>query len=121
MPVSSFTSLNRDNLLRLATAPDFFVRNPALQQHEEAIKNCKDAYAKSKRSGCNCGGNTRLLIPCLEALLTTLEEMKTSNPAAVATFVQHVTGQKVGDRKIHVSIYYTQDNGSKAHRYEFIA
>lgn len=122
MTVSSFTSLSRENLIRLVGSADFFTRNPALQQHEEAIKSCREAYAISKKnSSCSCGGNTKLFTPCLEALLGTLEELKENNPAAIATFVNYVTSQPVGEKKINVAIYYTKNNGTITHRYDFRA
>lgn len=122
MAVSSFTSLNRDNLIRLVSAPDFFTKNPALQVHEQAIKDCREAYAVSKKkSSCSCGGNAKLFTPCLEALLGTLEEMKQTDDAAVAAFVHYATKQPVGEKKIKVSVYYTKNNGAETHRYEFQA
>ncbi|NDD52290.1 hypothetical protein EBZ39_00160 [bacterium] len=122
MSVSSFTSLNRENLIRLISSGDFFVRNPSLQPLEEQIQSCRNAYTQSKtNSSCRCGGNTRLLIPCFEALLTRLEEMKETDTEAIKTFVQYVTGQAVGDGRVNVTIYYTKNNGGAAHRYEFKA
>lgn len=122
MSVSSFTSLSRDNIIRFINAPDFFERNPALQDQEATIQACKQTYAESKKnSTCACGGNTKLLTPCLEALLGRLEELKETNPAAILDFVQYVTGQTAGERRINVTVYYTKNNGAAAHRYEFIA
>lgn len=124
--VSSFSSLSRDNLVQFLRRSDFFTRNPALQPHEETIRACLADYDNSsaaKKSGCGCGGggNTKLLIPCLEGLLKSLEELKVSSPEAVANFVHYATGFPVGNKSINVSIYYTRDNGAAAHRYEFIA
>lgn len=122
MAVSSFTSLSRENVLRLVSAADFFARNPALQLIQEQIQDCKEAYFKSKRnSSCSCGGNTKLLTPCFEALLMHLDQLKETDPAAIETFVRYVTGQPTGDKKIHVSIYYTKNNGTASHRYEYVA
>lgn len=122
MAVSSFTSLSRDNIIRLVSNPNFFVKNPSLKPHEEAIAACREAYAQSKKnSSCGCGGNTKLLTPCFEDLLTALEEFKQTNPDAVADFVRHVTGQTVGEHRINVTVYYTKNRGSAPHRYEFIA
>lgn len=120
--VSSFTSLSRENLIRLVGTADFFIRNPALASLEADITACRAAYAQSKKnSNCSCGGNTKLLTPCFEALLTTLDTMKTTDPAAVAAFVNYVTGVPVGNQQVNVSIYYTKNNGTTSHRYEFKA
>lgn len=122
MAVSSFTSLNRDNLFKLVTRADFFTRNPALQEYESQVADCKTAYLQSKKnSSCSCGGNTKLLTPCLEAILTALNDLKETKPEAVDTFVQYVTGHQGGEKKIHVSIYYTKNNGTAAQRYEYVA
>jgi len=122
MAISSFTSLSRDNLIRFIHAPDFFARNPALQDQEAQIQACRQAYADSKKaSGCSCGANTKLLTPCLESLLNKLESFKATNPSAVAAFVNYVTNQTTGTQSINVTVYYTKNNGASAHRYEFIA
>lgn len=122
MAVSSFTSLSRENVLRLVNSTDFFTRNPELQPLQDQVQHCKDAYIKSKKSSsCGCGGNTKLLIPCFEALLARLDELKQTKPEAIETFVQYVTGQPTGHKKIHVSIYYTKNNGAAPHRYEYVA
>lgn len=122
MSVSSFTSLSRENLIRIVSSADFFTENPALQNLEQQVQECRTAYAQSKASSsCGCGGNTKLMTPCLEALLGQLEAMKETNPAAIATFVYYVTRQPVGEGRINVGIYYTKDNGATMHRYEFKA
>lgn len=122
MSVSSFTSLSRDNLIRFINSPDFFTRNPALQDQEAAVQECKQAYAISKRnSSCSCGGNTKLLTPCLEGLLNKLESLKETDPGAITAFVQYVTGQTAGEQRINVTVYYTKNNGTAPYRYEFIA
>lgn len=120
--VSSFTSLSRENLMRLFSAADFFTRNPALAHLAVEMSACLAAYRQSKQnSSCSCGGNTKLLTPCFEALLTTLENMKSTDPAAVANFVNYVTGMPVGNQQINVAVYYTKNNGTTTHRYEFKA
>lgn len=119
---SSFTALSRDNLIRLVGAADFFTRNSALAHLATDVAGCRAAYLQSKKnSSCSCGGNVKLLTPCFEALLTTLEGMKTTDPAAVATFVNYVTSMPVGNQRVNVSVYYTKNNGATPHRYEFKA
>jgi hypothetical protein len=121
--ISSFTSLNRDNVINLIKRADFFEKNPYLQPFAEQFETCRqNAAAAKKKSSCSCSGNgAKLYIPCVENILGALTDAKTDAPEAVATFVQYVTTHDVGSGQVKLLVYYTKNNGSQSHRYEFVA
>ena len=121
--VSSYVSLSRDNMVRFLKSPDFFDKNPALKTLEASSKDCLDAYAASKaKSSCSCGGDHRLLRPCILAILETLETAKTENVSAVQDFVKYVTRRPLTEgRQTNVTIYYVKNDNEQSHKFEFIA
>lgn len=122
--ISSFISLGRDNLIHYLNDASFFIRNPALQDLVPQVDECRAAYLAAKaNSTCgSCGGNPSTYAPCLQVLLSRLEELKKTDSSAIAGFVQYVSGQPIReDRQTNVSIYYNRPGADKPTRYEFIA
>jgi hypothetical protein len=92
--------------MRLAFEDDFFDANPALGELREEISACKLAYqgdAASRR--CRCGGDPRLILGCLGALLARLESLRAEDPATLAPFFAYV-GAKHNRNVSSVTIYY---------------
>jgi hypothetical protein len=123
MSIASYTNFNRDNVINLIKQPDFFTKNPDLQQFEAQFAVChQSATAARKKSSCGCAGaGTKMYTPCVEAILEALDTAKIHNPAAVATFVKYATTREVGENKIKLGVQYTKNNGTQAHKYEFTA
>jgi hypothetical protein len=103
--MSSLT-LGRDDLMRLAFEEDFFDANPALAELREEVRTCRAAYQSDAASSrCRCGGDPRLILGCLGALLTRLESLRTEDHAALAQFFAYV-GAKRNKNVSSVTIYY---------------
>lgn len=92
--------------MRLAFEEDFFDVNPALAELREEIQTCKAAYRSDAASRkCRCGGDTRLILGCLGALLERLENLRSEDPTALAQFFAYV-GAKRNKTVGSVTIYY---------------
>jgi hypothetical protein len=121
--ISSFTTINRDNIINLVQTADFFIRNPTLQVHADALQVCRQNYLEAKKkSSCGCGGvGKKMFTPCIEAMLAQLDAEKETNQQAIDDFVGYVTHQPVGGKNVKVVVYYTKNNGTQSQKYEFIA
>lgn len=102
----SSVALGRDDLLRLAFAPDFFEQNPALADLRGEIESCRAAYqGDAAKRKCRCGGDPRLILGCMDALLARLESFRSDDPAALAQFIAAVGAQRNKTLRF-VTIYY---------------
>lgn len=102
----SHVALGRDDFLRHVFDPDFFAENPALIAAQEEITACRAAYMESaNKSTCRCGGNPRLVFACLDNLLELLEQLRTTDPAAITQLV-HYVGRKRNTAATSVTLYY---------------
>lgn len=103
--------VSRDDLYKLVSQPDFFARNPAFEPVQYVVEKCKTAYEDSaKKSTCGCGGATSVLIPCLDAALDLMEQLKTDNPAAIQALITYI-GEKRADPRIDTfTVYYRKSS-----------
>ena len=87
--------VSRDDLYKLVSHPDFFDRNAAFEPVRALVENCKTTYeASAKASKCGCGGTTAALIPCLDATLDLMEQLRTENPAAIQTLIEYMAEKR---------------------------
>lgn len=122
-PVTGYTTIGRDTLLRVLAEPEFFPQNPALQPLENELQDCVHKYKDSKStSSCGCGGNRELLTDCFTHMLDALEGYVTTNPAAVDNFVTYITKRPVNpEYRSAVTVNHRRTGETTLHKYEFIA
>lgn len=114
-------SFGRDNLVTLVQRSDFFEKNPALETHQEELKNCVEQYRESgRRAGCGCRADGNLLTTCLENLLTHLTVLKETDPPVLKTFVEYATNITPQENEtLTLNIHYRKTGVADVYKYEF--
>lgn len=122
-PVTGYTSIGRDTLLRVIAEPEFFTQNPALEPWAAELRECVRQFRESKASSsCGCGGNRELLTDCFTHMLDALEGFAETNPQAVADFVVYITKRPQNpDQRTAVTMHHKRTGDNDLHKYEFIA
>ena len=123
--ISNYMSAGRDQMIKALKTPDFFSKNPDLNQLAGDVQECQaNATAAAASGGCGCGGgpDVKAFIPCIEKVLVRVTQLQQeNNDTAVGNFVACITALPVGTKSINLVIYATKDNGTSSHKYEFIA
>lgn len=112
-------SLNRDNIIQITQQADFFEKIPELLHVKEPLDQCRAAFNESaKQNGCRCRADTTLLFGCISLFLTTLEDFKQTNPAAIEKFLRYIAKDD-NVESTGVTIYYAAPNTTTPVRYTF--
>lgn len=106
-------TFSRDNLVQLVLRPDFYEKNPGLQPLQQEIQTCVENFRESgRKAGCGCRADVKLLFDCMEHLLATVEDWKTTDPESVRNFVAYATKITPGENeKITLGILFRRSGG----------
>jgi hypothetical protein len=117
--ISRMISLNRDNILTITQAPDFYTRNPLLEPLRTKMDECRAAFNKSgQERGCRCRADGTLLHGCVSEMLELLNGAKETDPEAIQEFIRCVA--KTDDvASTGVTIYYAPPDSTDPVRYTF--